>query len=109
MAIATLTNTYTQALNVPEVGGSGVSPDAVGGNVLRPLPFPFNRNGSLASLASVDLPVRQRDLIVRQQPQSPSMPADELNNYIQRGWLSVSFAAETAAIQDVEDSLISAL
>ena len=115
MAVATLTNTSASApggavvLNALQSGGYGISPDAVGGNVARPLPFPFNANGSVASAATLVLPVRERDLIVRQQPQQPSMPADELNNYIQRGWITVAVAAETATVLDVEDNFITSI
>ena len=109
MAVATVTNTSGLALNTPETGGYGISPDAVGGNIARPVPFPFGSNGVYAIGGSKTLPVRERDLIIRQQPQQADLPADELNNYIQRGWLTVAYAAETASVIDTEDNLISSI
>jgi hypothetical protein len=55
--------------------------------------------------------VRERDLIVRQQAQQPSMPADEINEMIQKGWITVSYAPDTSAGGgiDTEDELIAAL
>lgn len=110
MAVATVTNTSGLVLNTPEVGGSGVSPDAVGGNITRPVPFPFGSNGAYAVAGSKALPVRERDLVNRQQAQQPSMPADELNEMIQKGWITVAYAGDTSAsFLDTEDELISAV
>lgn len=111
MAVATVTNTSGLVLNALETGGSGVSPDAVGGNVARPVPFPFGSNGSYAIGGNKVLPVRERDLIVRQQPQQPSMPADSLNEMIQKGWITVAYAADASAGGglDTEDELIAAI
>ena len=109
MAVATVTNSSGLVLNALQSGGYGISPDAVGGNVERPVPFPFGSNGSYAVGASKTLAVRERDLSVRPQAQQPMLPADELNNYVQRGWLTISFAAETASVIDVEDNLISSI
>ncbi len=108
MAVATVTNTSGLVLNALEQGLSGVSSDAVGGNVLRPVPFPFNMNGSYAIGGNKVLPMRERDIIVRQQPQQPEMPADELNNYVQRGWITFAVAAD-ATPRDVEDEVINSI
>lgn len=105
MAVATVTNTSGLVLNALETGGSGVSPDAVGGNVARPVPFPFGSNGSYAVGGNKELVVRTRDLINRQQAQQPSMPADEIDALIQKGWLTVAYA-EDATSSDTEDALI---
>lgn len=115
MAIATLTNTSGLTLNTPQTGGYGISPDAVGGNIARPLPFPFDRNGALADGNDLVLPVRERDLVVRQQAQQPSLPADELQELVQKGWVEVEFAADatvtaglTPTAPDVEDAFVKA-
>lgn len=108
MALVTIANTSGLVLNTPEVGGNGVSPDAVGGNITRPIPFPFGSNGAYAVAASKQLPVRERDLIIRQQPQQPSMPADELNELVQKGWITFT-AAVDATPGDVEDEFINAV
>ena len=113
MAVATVDNVSGLVLNALETGGSGVSPDAVGGNVKRPVPFPFNANGSYPASGSTSkvLVVRERDLVNRQQAQQPSMPADEINEMIQKGWITVSYAPDTSAGGgiDTEDELIAAL
>jgi hypothetical protein len=112
MAIATVTNLTSSVLNAPVVGGNQVSPDAVGGNVLNPVPFPFGSNGSYAANGasgdSKDLKVHARDLIVRVQPQETMNPADELNQLINGGVISLSVAtdgdevdAEKAVIADI--------
>jgi hypothetical protein len=110
MATALVSNTSGLILNALETGGSGVSPDAVGGNVKRPVPFPFGSNGSYAVGGSKTLVVRDRDLVNRQQAQQPSMPADEINEMIQKGWITVAYTAEAAATSiDTEDAFIAAL
>ena len=102
-------NLYSEALNVLETGGNGVSPDAVGGNILRPLPFPFGSNGSLAAGAtSAALGIRERDLVNRQQAQQPSMPADEWQDLVQKGWVGLTFARVATGGSDVESDLIDA-
>jgi len=101
-----VTNDYSEALNILETGGNGISPDAVGGNVLRPLPFPFGANGSLAPAGTLELGIRERDLVNRQQAQQPSMPADEWQDLVQKGWVSLSFTRVATGGSDVESDLI---
>lgn len=108
MALLTVTNETSRILNRPETGGNGVSPDAVGGNVLDPLPFPFNANGTIAASGSKQLGVHARDLSVRQQPQQPMIPADEWAALVQAGTVSLAFAAD-AQSTDAEDALGAAL
>ena len=104
-----VTNTYSLALNVLETGGNGVSPDAVGGNILRPLPFPFGSNGSLAAGATSDaLGIRERDLVNRQQAQQPSMPADEWQDLVQKGWVTLVFTV-AGTTSDVESNMLDAI
>jgi hypothetical protein len=108
MALLTVTNASTQILNRPDVGGGGVSPDAVGGNVLAPLPYPFDRNGPLAVAGSRQLAVHARDFSVRPQPQQPMIPADEWALMVQSGLVTLAFVAD-AVSTDAEDALIAAL
>lgn len=108
MALLEVTNESARVLNRLEEGGNGVSPDAVGGNVLDPLPFPFNANGSLAVGASRELPVHGRDFNVRQQMQQPMLPADEWNQMVQAGLVSLSFTYDARSL-DPEDMLAHAL
>lgn len=108
MALLTVTNETSRVLNRPEVGGNGVSPDAVGGNVLDPLPFPFGANGTLGVGDSLALGIHARDLSVRTQPQQPMIPADEWAGLVQAGIVSLAFAAD-AQSTDAEDALIAAL
>lgn len=112
MALLTVQNETSRVLNRPEVGGSGVSPDAVGGNVLDPLPFPFNANGTLAANGdpgdSKQLGIHARDLSVRTQAQQPMIPADEWAALVQAGVVSLTFAADAQSL-DAEDALGAAL
>ncbi len=109
MAIATVTNLTSGVLNAPVVGGNQVSPDAVGGNILRPVPFPFGSNGSYAANGASgdakDLVVHARDLIVRVQPQESLAPADELNQLINAGVISLSVATDAIEV-DAEKLVI---
>lgn len=108
MALLEVRNDSGRILNRLEVGGNGVSPDAVGGNVLDPLPYPFNANGPLAASAYRELGVHARDFSVRPQAQQPMMPADEWNQMVQAGLVSLSFTADARSF-DPEDLLGAAL
>ncbi len=111
MAIATVTNLTSGVLNAPVVGGNQVSPDAVGGNILQPVPFPFGSNGSYAANGAPgnadekSLVVHARDLIVRVQPQESLAPADELNQLINAGVISLSVATDAIEV-DAEKLVI---
>lgn len=111
MAILAVTNDSSVTLNAPETGGYGVSPDAVGGNISNPLPFPFDRNGSLAAGDTLTLAVNPRDFVLRQQMQQPAVPAEEWDNLIQKGFISVAVTANPTAAAlstDIENVLIAA-
>lgn len=108
MALMTVTNTSGVTLNRPDVGGYGVSPDAVGGNVLDPLPYPFDRNGELADADTRTLAVNVRDFSTRMQMQQPSLPANDWDALLQKGYITASFTDDADAI-DVENSALVAL
>lgn len=111
MATATVTNLTSSVLNAPVVGGNQTSPDAVGGNIINPVPFPFGSNGSYAANGasgdSKDLNVHVRDLILRVQPQEPLAPVDELNVMINAGIISLSVATDATEIGEAEKLVIS--
>lgn len=107
MATMAVTNTSGLVLNVLESGGTGVSPDAVGGNVTRPLPYPFNRNGSLAIGGARTLGVNVRDFTTREVMCQPELPVQDWDNLLQKGWVTLAFA--TANSVDVQDELIGTL
>lgn len=104
MALLTVANLSTKILNRPAVGGGGVSPDAVGGDVLDGLPHPFEANGPLAVGASRELAVHARDFNVRVQMQQPMLPADDWARMVQAGDISLAFVAD-ANTTDAEDEL----
>jgi len=104
MALLTVTNLSLNILNRPALGGGGVSPDAVGGDVLDALPHPFEANGALAVGAARELAVHARDFNVRVQMQQPMLPADDWARMVQAGTISLAFAAD-AVSTDAEDDL----
>ena len=70
-----------------------------------PLPYPMNRQGELAAGANFALPVHPIDFTMQSWWETHT-PANEWNALVQKGTVSVSFAAETG-VQDVFEDLIS--
>jgi hypothetical protein len=105
--LMSITNLSGRVLNALEQGGSGVSPDAVGGNRKDPLPYPFDKV-VLAIGASKTLPVRLADM--RRQLTSfgkEVLPHEEWNRMVQSGLVSVTYAPETSS-GDQEEQLVAA-
>ena len=134
MAIMTVTNT-TNTVDLPsrtvnrpaeyygnDIFGDPIVPDPLLGTALLtaqssglygddkghkndPLPYPFNRQGDIAAGANLALPVHPIDFTKTIWWETHS-PASEWNHLVQKGTVSVSFAAETG-VQDVYEDLIS--
>lgn len=100
MAILEITNDSGITLNALQSGGFGISPDAVGGNVANPLPYPFNANGELADGDSLTLGINLHDLTSRQQMQQPELPVQEWDMLVNKGWLSLSWTATQLGVED---------
>ena len=78
------------------VQGTPSSMAATGGARKDPLPYPFNRSGAIAAGATKTLPVRSRDFVRQNTPFEPLAPADEWQQLIQAGKISVLLTAEQA-------------
>jgi hypothetical protein len=119
----TVTNLTSNQLNYPDyyIGYPGVPPvtSAVGGNLVNPVPYPFDwflftangigtPNGTPGTTYEVTLPVHEQDLGWRHPNFSPQKVEQLWNILIQAGTVSVSFAAETAHANfgDMGDALI---
>lgn len=100
MAILAITNTSGITLNALQQGGYGISPDAVGGNVANPLPYPFNANGALDDSDTMTMGIALHDLSMRQQMQQPELPLQEWDMLVQKGWLSLAWTATAMGIED---------
>ena len=97
--IATLTNTSGRILNGLETYTFGVAGPAqlivTGGNIKDPLPHPWNRNGSVAIGGTKVLSVHPQDHRWNPVAGHGREPRDEVNLLIQKGDITVSYAAET--------------
>lgn len=96
----TVTNLLTVAINTPAVGGSGVSPDAVGGTKKYALPYPFSSAGPIAPGATLTLPVHVEDFRYKSVPWLPLEPSREWQMLIQAKVVSVSFAGGGNNVED---------
>ena len=88
-------NTSGVILNTPLVGGAGLSPDAVGGTISNPLPYPANKSGPLAIGATLVIQMHVEDLQNKSVPWLPLTPSTEWQMLIQAGLVTVSFLAVT--------------
>lgn len=113
MTVTNITNTAGHPLfpgvtiNTPDTGGSGVSPDAVGGNKKYPLPYPCSHVGPIIAGASVVQVVHVEDMRRMSVPWLPLEPSREWQMLVQQGIVSVTFS-ELSTGKNVEDSLIPA-
>lgn len=103
--LVTVTNTSGGTLNALESGGSGVSPDAVGGNVSKPLPYPFSHIGSLAAAGSKQLPMHPADWHHKSIPSLPHTPATLWNQMVQAGQVTLT-VADQAGVRDSEEKFL---
>lgn len=110
--IATVTNLSSSktlnALDQQIVGLGAAQTIATGGAYKYPLPHPFNRNGSIAPLASKLLSIHPQDFRWMPTMGSNPEPRDALNLMIQAGDISVSLAAETPR-RDLEEVFANAV
>lgn len=111
--LMTVTNVSGRIINTPITGGSGVSPDAVGGSVSDPLPYPFSHVGPVAIGGSTAaLPVHEQDWRFKSVPWLPSEPADDWNYLVQAKVVTIGFGAEVAppvGQGDQEDRFVNAV
>lgn len=106
MTITNVTNTTKLAgfaINTPDTGLGGVSSDALGGNKLYPLPFPFAHIGALAAGATKTLPMHISDFREKSVPWLPLSPSKEWQMLIQNGIVTVTFATGG---DDIEDTAV---
>jgi hypothetical protein len=99
--LMSVTNLQSAEMNGLDTHLSGVqgtpsSMAATGGARKDPLPYPFNRSGAIAAGATKTLPVRSRDFVRQNTPFEPLAPADEWQQLIQAGKISVLLTAEQA-------------
>jgi len=114
--IVTLTNTSGVTLNAldsvdtttfystPSVAGL----QATGGGVVKPLPYPFDRIGSLANSATKVLSMHTADWLYKAVPWLPETPAMQWNVLVQKGWVTLGIAAESTS-QDQFDAFVHAV
>lgn len=102
----TITNVSGVTINTPAVGGSGISPDAAGGSLSYPLPYPFSHSGPLATGIARTLPVHAADFRYKSVPWLPLGPSEEWQGLVQGGIVTITFAADG---NDVEDSMLASL
>jgi hypothetical protein len=110
--LVTVTNASPNQINyldyyVGAPGGVGVT-NATGGNVVSPLPYPFDWIGPLNSLATYQLPMHNRDWHYKRSPCDPQDAGQQWQQLIQAGIVTLAFAAETGNT-DTEELFIHAL
>jgi len=89
--------------------GSGPSvTDATGGARKDALPYPFGHIGALAAGATKQLPMHPRDWRYKSVPWLPFESGEEWQTLVQRGVVSMAFAAETGR-RDQEELFINAV
>jgi hypothetical protein len=118
--LMTVTNLTANQLNYPDFyyGYPGSPPvtSAVGGNLVNPVPYPFNWfvfqpngtgsvDGTPGTTYEVQLPVHEEDLGMLHPNFGPLKVETLWNILIQAGTVSVSFASESASI-DFGDTFI---
>jgi hypothetical protein len=116
--LATVTNT-TNTVGLPSrtindldhytTLGSGPSvTDAVGGARKDALPYPFGHIGALAAAASKQLPMHPRDWRHKSVPWMTHEAGEEWQTMVQRGVVSLAFAAQTGR-RDQEELFLAAV
>jgi len=93
-------NVSGHVINTPQVGGNGVSPDAVGGNISYPLPYPAAHVGAIAIGANVDIEVKAGDFRRRHVMWSPLEPRDEWNQMVQSGLVDLTVSGTANGDQE---------
>ena len=104
--LVTVTNVSGVTLNALESGGSGVSPDAVGGNVKLPLPYPFGHIGALAAAGTKELPMHPADWSHKAVPSLPQAPSTLWNQMVQAKQVTLTVADQTGVMDSEEKYLI---
>jgi hypothetical protein len=117
--LTTVTNT-TNTLGLPSrtindldhyttLGSGPAVTDAVGGARKDPLPYPFGHIGALAAAATKQLPMHPRDWRNRAAiVGSPHDAGEEWQTMVQRGIVSLAFAAQTGR-RDQEELFVFAV
>ena len=98
-------------INTPDTGLAGVSADAVGGNKLYALPYPFSHVGPILVGATKALTIHNEDLRYKSVPWLPFEPSREWQMLIQQGIVTVAFtkdvvgttAAGVPGFEDLQD------
>lgn len=103
--LVTVTNTSGVTINTPEIGGYGRSPDAVGGAISKPLPFPFSHIGPLVNGGSKQLPMHPADWHTTRVPWVPQKPLTEWNSLVQAGVCTLTIA-DQVGVKDLEEKMI---
>lgn len=101
--LVTVTNVTTAAINNLITGGSGVSSDAVGGSVNRPLPYPFAHIGSLAASGTKQLPMHPADWRRKAVPWVPLEPAAEWQQLVQAKVVTLTIGAQSGVVDSEEN------
>lgn len=94
--IMTVTNVSGRIINTPATGGYGVSPDAVGGAIADPLPYPADKSGPLAIGGHFDLPMHSEDMQYKAVPWLPMEVSRLWQQLVNAKIVTISFAADSA-------------
>jgi hypothetical protein len=94
-------------INTPDTGLGGVSADAVGGNKLYKLPYPFSHFGPIVASGTAVAVIHTEDFRFQSVPWLPMEPSREWQMLIQQGIVSVSFSEPTLdrGLEDAEVAL----
>lgn len=112
--LTTVTNTSGAAINgldsfTTDLGQGGPAVlTAVGGARSKPLPYPFGHIGSLANSATKQLPMHPRDWRYKAVPYQPHEAGEEWQQLVQRGIVTLAFAAQTGR-RDAEELFTTAV
>lgn len=100
--LTTITNLTSGPINgldsfTTDIGQGGPATlTARGGARSKPLPYPFGHIGELAASGTKQLPMHPRDWRFKAVPYEPFEAGQEWQDLVQRGVVSMAFAAETA-------------
>lgn len=100
--LVTLTNSSGVTINTPATGGYGISADAVGGTITKPLPYPFSHIGPLINGGTKQLQMHPADWHRKSVPWLPQDPATEWNQLVQDGTVSLAVALQSG-VRDSEE------
>lgn len=106
--LTTVTNTSGATINgldslTTDIGQGGPAVlTATGGARRTPLPYPFGHIGALANGGTKQLPMHPRDWRHKDVPYMPHEAGQEWQQLVQRGIVTLSYAAQTGRRDEEE-------